>query len=511
MGGRKKKNDYCQRRKMAELNIKSLSGLPPKQLLDALKAVDLHRRGNAMEFWKPYPKQLEFFAMGATKTERLLMAGNRLGKTMAGAFETACHLTGLYPDWWPGRRWDRPTKAWAAGVSTTAVRDVTQTQLCGPPEIEDEFGTGFIPRHCFVGRPTLARGAVSGSYDTARVRHFTNGIEDGASMLQFKSYEQGRMKFQGSSLDFCWPDEEPPMDIYVEMCTRFAATRGMSFMTFTPLLGMSEVVTRFLNEPSDQRGVVQMGIKDAAHMTPEMVEELLARYPIHERDARMNGDPLLGEGRIFLTDERKIVFPVDQFIPAHWTKLWGIDFGITHPFAAVLMAWDRDNDVLYVLETYRAADELPLVHSEAIRRIAAEVPIAWPHDGHRRDPGSGRVLASLYKKLDLNMLQTHAHFPGGSISTEAAVLEIQQREQDGRFRVREDLGDYLAERRGYHRKEGMIVKARDDLLSAAQKATMMKRYGRVVALGHRPRPGPIARVRPRTATIVDPWTGKAVA
>src|SRR5229473_3500449 len=435
----------------------ALGDLGGRELLEALTALDGHRRYNRKDFWTPYPKQMEFFALGATKTERLLMAGNRLGKTMAGAYETACHLTGLYPPWWQGRRWAHPTKAWAAGVSTTAVRDVSQTHLCGSPEIEDELGTGFIPRDCFVGRPTLARGAVSGSYDTARVRHFTNGVEDGVSTLQFKSYEQGRMKFQGASLDFWWPDEEPPIDIYIEGCTRFSATRGMSFMTFTPLQGMSDVVCRFLTPEADdpgfdQRAVIQMGAKDVTHVTPEIYQDLIGRYPAHEREARMNGEPLLGSGRVFATDPEKITFPMDQRIPPHWAVLWGVDFGITHPFAAVLIAWDRENDVIYVLQTYRAADELPLVHSEAIRRIATEVPVAWPHDGHKRDPGSGNTLASLYKKLDLKVLNTHAHFAGGGFSTEAAVLEIQQRCQDGRLRVREDLGDFFSEYRMYHRK-----------------------------------------------------------
>jgi len=478
--------------------------------LAQLRALDAHRRYNAMEFWKPYPKQMEFFSLGKTHAERLLMAGNRLGKTMAGGFETACHLTGLYPDWWPGRRWDRPVKAWAAGVSTTAVRDIVQTQLCGPPEVEEEFGTGFIPRSCFVSRPTLARGAVSGSYDTARIYHHTNGIRDGISTLQFKSYEQGRMKFQGASLDFCWPDEEPPMDVYTEMCTRFAATRGMSFMTFTPLEGMSDVVIRFLSEVSPDRAVVQMGIKDAAHMTPEMVEELLGRYPAHEREARMNGEPLLGSGRVFTTNPDFITFPVDQIIPEHWAKLWGVDFGITHPFAAVLAAWDKDNDVIYLLETYKASDELPLAHAEAIRRIAAEVPVAWPHDGHKRDPGSGMQLASLYKKLDLRTLATHAHFVGGSISTEAAVLEMQQRFQESRLRVRADLADFLEEYRMYHRKDGLIVKARDDLISATQKIIMMKRYARAVALGHRPRPVPGSALRPTREAPFSPFDGRPI-
>jgi hypothetical protein len=283
----------------------------------------------------------------------------------------------------------------------------------------------------------------------------------------------------------------------------------MGFVTFTPLFGMSEVVVRFLNEPNEQRVVVQMGTKDAAHITPEIYHDLVGRYPTHERDARMNGDPLLGSGRVFTADEAKLTFPVDQVIPPHWPVLWGVDFGITHPFAGTLIAWDRENDVVYVLETYRAADELPLVHSEALRRIAAEVPVAWPHDGHRRDPGSGQQLASLYKKLDLKMLPTHAHWPSnGGISTEAAVMEIQQREQEGRIRYREDLGDILGERRQYHRKDGLLVKVRDDLLSALMKALMMKRYAKTAPLGYRRRPDPRRlEDRPRSARPINPFTG----
>jgi hypothetical protein len=49
-----------------------------------------------------YQKHLEFFAAGATYKERLFMAANRVGKTVAGAFEATCHLTGRYPHWWKG-------------------------------------------------------------------------------------------------------------------------------------------------------------------------------------------------------------------------------------------------------------------------------------------------------------------------------------------------------------------------------------------------------------------------
>jgi len=56
-----------------------------------------------------YPKHLEFFRAGAAHKERAFIAGNRCGKTVAGGYETTLHLTGLYPDWWEGRRFACPS------------------------------------------------------------------------------------------------------------------------------------------------------------------------------------------------------------------------------------------------------------------------------------------------------------------------------------------------------------------------------------------------------------------
>lgn len=174
-------------------------------------------------------------------------------------------------------------------------------------------------------------------------------------------------------------------------------------------------------------------------------------------------------------------------VPLHWGKIWGIDFGINHPFAAVLAAWDRDSDVLYLLKTVRMSGTIPDAHVAAMRRIASSAPVAWPHDGNVREKSSGEPLATLYKTLGLQMLADHATFPSGGYSTEAAVLEMQQRMETGRFRVCADLNDWWEEYRLYHRKDGMIVKEDDDLLSATQKIIMMKRFSRPGPIGFTPR------------------------
>jgi phage terminase large subunit-like protein len=197
---------------------------------------------NRLAAYRPYPKQIEFHAAGAGARERLLMAGNQLGKTYCGAAEAAIHLTGLYPDWWTGRRYTRPVRAWAGSKTGEVSRDGVQRLLVGEPKDRGQWGSGMIPAARLIGCTT--RSSTPGALDGLTVRHVSGGV----STLGFKSFDQGREKWQGETLDFVWFDEEPPLDVYIEGLTRTNATGGMAYMTFTPLLGMSEVVSLFLLE-----------------------------------------------------------------------------------------------------------------------------------------------------------------------------------------------------------------------------------------------------------------------
>jgi phage terminase large subunit-like protein len=171
------------------LSSDTFDGMTRTERLDYLKrATELERRFNRtrLSHYRPYPKQAEFHAAGATHRERLFMAGNRVGQTQCGAAEMAFHLTGLYPDWWAGKRFAKAVRAWAAGVTNESTRDVVQEKLIGPPDRQEEWGTGLIPGDLML-KPSLARG-VADSVDTVSVKH-ASGTK---SMLQFKSYERGR-------------------------------------------------------------------------------------------------------------------------------------------------------------------------------------------------------------------------------------------------------------------------------------------------------------------------------
>jgi phage terminase large subunit-like protein len=473
-----------------------------EETLAELEALDYQKTFRQFFQFVPYQKQKEFLYLGATKRERLLIAGNQNGKTHVGAYEAAVHLTGLYPDGWAGRRWDRPTKGWIAGETSLVVRDVQQKKLCGEPGVDDLFGTGMIPKDLFTDKPSLARG-VTDAYDTIQVRHKSGGI----SVARFKSYEQGRTKFQGESIDWGWADEEPPEDVYSEFLTRTVATGGMCFMTFTPLKGRSSVVLRFLDEPSPDRSVTTMTIDDALHIPPEERARIIAAYLPHEREARARGVPMMGSGRIFMAPEESVIEAPIEYVPEYWAKIWGIDFGIGHPFAAVLILWDKDNDVIHVHHTYRVADALPIQHEAAMKPIGAGVTVAWPRDGTNRT-ADGKPLADHYKRNGLKMMDGHATWPDGSVSTEAGILEMDEREKSGRLKYAAHLSDLLEERRFYHRKDGQIVKMKDDIMSALRTAIMAKRFARQVPLGPNGGRGHASAGTTAAGTDFDVFTGQ---
>jgi phage terminase large subunit-like protein len=158
--------------------------------------------------------------------------------------EWAMHLTGLYPDWWEGRRFDGPVRLWAAGETRTSTRDIVQKLLVGPPEKRGEWGTGAIPEATLRLKPSRFAQGVANAVDTLLVKH----VSGYRSTLIFKAYEQGRTAWQGETLHGVWFDEEPPLDVYLEGLTRTNATGGIVMLTFTPLKGMSDVVRMFLSD-----------------------------------------------------------------------------------------------------------------------------------------------------------------------------------------------------------------------------------------------------------------------
>lgn len=456
---------------LGKINPAFLNSEEKLELYELLRLRDIRAKRNRLGAYAPYAKQRAFHEAGAEFRERLFMAGNQLGKTWAGAFEIAMHVTGRYPATWTGRRFNYATRWMVGSESSELTKKGIQRLLLGPPELREEWGTGAIPFDCI--RDTSMKQGVPDAVASIVVKHECG--ED--SVIQFNSYDQGRTKWQADTVDGVWFDEEPPLPIYSEGLTRTNATGGMVFVTFTPLLGMSEVVKRFLLEKPASSHVTTMTISDAEHYTQEQADAIIASYPEHEREARAKGIPILGSGRVFPVIEGGIKVNAFQ-IPSHWPRIVGLDFGIDHPTAAVWLAWDRDADVIYVTDTYRVKNQSILIHGASIKARGEWTPVAWPHDGLQRDKGSGEQLMQQYKAQGLNMLKDRAQFDDGSNGVEAGVADMLIRMQTQRLRVFSHLEDWFEEFRLYHRKDGMIVKLTDDLMSATRYAIMMRRFAK---------------------------------
>ena len=454
--------------------------------LELLRELRQRERYARIDSYDPYPYQLKFHKTGSEANQRLLMAANRIGKSYCGSMELSYHLTGLYPDWWEGRVYRQPIVAWAGGVSNETTRDIVQFELLGSPDDPEAFGSGTVPKNYII--KTERKPGVPNAKSVALIKH----VSGGNSSLFFKAYEMGVEKWQGRSVDCVWLDEEPSREIYSQAVTRTLDRRGMVYMTFTPEAGMTETVASFINKLQSGQALVNATWDDAServismngvngHLSEVVMEQILSSYSPHEREMRRYGRPSIGSGLVFPISEEKILTdPIS--IPDYWPRIAAIDFGFDHPTAVVWCAIDPDEDVFYVYDCYRMSKASPASHADIIRTRPHFIPIAYPHDGNRRDSMGNPGLADQYRNLGCNMMLEHFTNPPalgekkGGNSIEEGIMSILQRMEDGKLKVFSTLGDWWEEFRMYHRKEGKIVPIRDDLMSSTRYSVMSLRY-----------------------------------
>lgn len=437
-----------------------------REILSELEELDRRRKYNALAYYKPYPKQKEFHDAGHEYAQRLLMAGNRTGKTWAGGFETAMHLTGQYPPWWNGLRFNRPIRMWAVGVTTLSTRDTMQRVLLGA---SNEPGTGSLPQKTIV-KVRQSRGTPD-AVDTIFVRHISGGF----STCGFRSYEQGIAKLMGETLDLAWMDEEPTWPIFEEIETRTATSGGHVYMTFSPLRGMSAVVRSFLKDRRKWQHLTRMTIFDAEHFSEEEREARIAKYKdTPDEKARIMGEPVLGSGLVYPVPRSEIQ-ESGVTVADTWGRIVGMDIGWEHPTAAVWLAHDRDTDTVHVYDCYRASHQTAIVNAAAIKARGDWIPVAWPQDGLQHDKGSGKQIAEQYRQQGVKMLPKPATFENGTNGVEAGVQDILERTQTHRLKIASHLQDLWEEYGLYHREKGIITKELDDLMDAMRYGIMMLR------------------------------------
>jgi phage terminase large subunit-like protein len=444
------------------------------------------KKYNRIDSYIPYGWQEEYIAASSDNKQLLAMTGNRCGKTYTGAFIMAVHCTGMYSDWWEGHRFDGPIKAWAAGISTVTTRDILQAELLGDPINPDMYGTGALPKASII--KTVNKVGTPNAFESVVIKH----ISGGSSTLTFKSYEMSQDKFMGTSIDLIWLDEEVDQNIFTQCITRTATTAGITYMTFTPEHGLTQIVNDFMNDLKPGQFLIRASWDDAPHLDEATKEQLLSVYSPMEREMRSKGVPELGSGVCFPVADDDIV--VDPFeIPDHWLKIIGIDLGFDHPNGTCLVTKDPGNDTYYIIDEYSERKQTVPMHSIGIRAMGGDtIPVQVPHDAFKHDSGgTGKQFIALYQEQGINCLPlSFSNPPGvdgkaGGNGVEFGLHWMLTKMQEGKLKVFSTMRRWLQEKATYHRKDGKIVALDDDMISASRYALLcLDRFGTTGSLAN---------------------------
>jgi hypothetical protein len=445
------------------------------------------------DYW--YGWQLEAFE--TDKPQTMVLAGNRTGKTMSAGYHTALDLTGRYPDWWKGYRFAHAPAVLVAGVSNDQLKNVVQKELFGEV-IQPEDGKRKFFAGNWIHRDEIGR--VLWNKQTTDLADMVEVFSKyGRSNCQLKAYTSsktgmGTLQFSGTSKCLIWVDECPPDDLIGQLLIRLTTGNlkkgGHIRYTMTPELGATRLVSNFMDHrEKSQKLIGPIAWKECKHITPEVQESILAGVPKEEHDMRARGIPFFGTGLVYNCPEDRITFePFELHRIPYLRFLRAMDLGISHPTAIVWLAYDPEQDRIYVLRTYSKAGDAAAQHAIVANSYLPFAPLVFPPDVDVTEKGSGKTVRDYYSEAGLKNTLDFKN-PDGSRFVESGIMEIDDLMKSDKFKVFSTCDDFFIEKRKYHREKGKLVKENDDVMDAMRYGAMMiKRYG--IPMGgarHKPR------------------------
>ncbi|MBE5745757.1 MAG: hypothetical protein E7359_00505 [Clostridiales bacterium] len=335
-----------------------------------------------------HEKQLLFHK--SIKKNRWVFGGNRTGKTECGAVECIYLARGIHPY----KENKKDTSGWVVSLSTQVQRDVAQSKILhylNPDWIEDIV--------MLSGRKDNLK---NGIIDKILVKNVFGGI----STIGFKSCDQGREKFQGTSLDYVWFDEEPPYDIYLECKMRVIDKCGEIFGTMTPLKGLTWVYNNiYLNENNDDEvWHITLSWQDNPFLDKKEIESLTKIMSKDELDSRCYGNFSFSGGLVYsnFKEEFNVIEPFN--VPSEWYDNISIDPGLKNPLSCHFYAIDYDGNIYVIAEHYEADKDIEY-HAEHILKIADK--LNWPRNSMGKlnalidSAANQKTLASSKSVVDL--------------------------------------------------------------------------------------------------------------
>lgn len=466
----------------------ALSNLSPQEILSYIdSALEQHKINDLinLSYYKPTDKMMIYYRAGLEARERLILGGNRTGKTYGVLVELYFHLTGLYPDWWKGYRFDRPINALEASLSAVLTKTILQANL-----FDDALDGSIIAiiHESLIANKTHTN--VAGAFGSVMIPHVSGGF----SNLYFKAFKQGASAFQGVKFDWIHLDESVGYDVYQEALMRtasFTGTRTLLNVTMWPEKGMDELVCHFMNRSEDDGSIthvepqthhknkfyMHIGWDDNPHLPAEERQRLEDSTPAWQLEARKNGIPIFGHGKVFIQPESEIfIKPFDlrdgRF--RHFAYIYGLDPSVTSggTWGFVLLAYDRDNDIVYAVRDYKLSNVTPSEHASNMNRIIPFLGcygMCDPAGAGENQHSKESTIEFLKNTSGLNLIKANK----ANGTKEAVIDSIYERTRRGAFKIMYDPEtnsgciNLAKEWRQYSRDEkGQIIKKNDHCIDA---------------------------------------------
>lgn len=402
---------------------------------------------------KKHKKQILFHK--CKKRNRWVFGGNRSGKTECGAAECVYVARGVHPY----RKNKKNTAGWVVSLSQQVQRDVAQKKIL------------YYLRADWIDDIVMLSGRKdspeSGIIDLIRVKNIFGGI----STIGFKSCDQGREKFQGSSLDFVWFDEEPPKDIYEECRMRVIDRRGDIFGTMTPLKGITFVYDDiYLNRKNDPEIWYEfMEWSDNPYLSGKEIKLLENSMDETALQSRRYGKFAVGEGLVYPEFDENVHVIEPFAVPPEWQDNISIDPGLNNPLSAHWYAVDYDDNVYVVYEYYQAGRDVDY-HTEKIKEICRK--IGWHTDGRGRiealidSAANQRTLATTKSVSELFYERGIAVNPNVNKDLFSGIQRVKsylnRKNGQPNIYVFNNCVNLIREMKGYFWGKGDMPKKRDD-------------------------------------------------
>ena len=470
------------------LTVDALATIPgplKSTLMDLTTEIADDMRFNGLKYFRPFEHQIKFFATGNSE-RRGILAANRIGKTVSTCFETAMHLTGIYPEWWTGYRFKGAITAMVAGEGWSQVALVLQNELLGTQDVKitENLGTGAIPRHCIVADTMRNDGA---NCIGVEIKH----VSGSNSYLLFANYTQEVRQLQGFKLNLAVFDEQPPDDFFSEIVTRTATTQGKVLCSFTPLKGLNGLVSKFWNKEEGYE-FIRVAWDDVPEMDPWGLPFLLNAtrrqlerdYLPHEREARIAGKPVLGKGAVFQLSS----WPTYKTGEFDFTRMPNIqrvialDLGLVNDKTVIsLMYWEPQERTAYLhrqIVVQGIEEAVPTQYiNHLLRPEVFGTPIVLPADANTsgRYTMSSNSIRELFESYELNVYEKAIMNPpdnqGRTTNHKSyGINQMRQMMEVGSLMINENCTHFLSEAGNYYVDGQGRFSDPDDCIDSARYA-----------------------------------------